>query len=353
MRHFIKLFIILGLASCSIVPEPEPYKNQISPNLKEVSYSKLDGWRDDDLRYAVKAFKRSCLSKQLIHPQFYGKIVANNKLLLEKCSSAPSEKTSIREIRKWFEDNFQPYQIYSDEGKDTGLFTGYYSPVIKASKKKSAEFNEPLMAVPQGKNFKGVPRKTIVDKKLGKPLYWANKVDVQNIQIQGSGLIKLENGKLVKLNFAGHNDLPFKSIGAELKKRNITPAGGHKASAVWEHLKKNPKLADELIDANQRYIFFKEAVEHDAIGKLNVPLTKIRSIAVDDSLYTLGLPMFIDTKLANGKNFQRLMMAQDTGSAIRGWIRADIFFGFGEEAEQFASPQYSQGKMYVLLPKAK
>ena len=208
------------------------------------------------------------------------------------------------------------------------------------------------MGIPtDGRNYKGVPKKTIVENKIGRVLYWANIVDVQNIQIQGSGMLKLPDGKLVKLNFAAVNDMPFKSIGEQIRNKGIRPEGGYSADAVWTYLKKNPKLAREVIYNNPRYVYFYESVPPDVIGKLGTPLSKIRSIAMDDSLYTLGMPVYIDTNLSNGQKFRRLMIAQDTGSAIRGWVRADIFFGKGDEAYSYAHGQHAQGEMYILMPK--
>ena len=107
----------------------------------------------------------------------------------------------------------------------------------------------------------------------------------------------------------------------------------------------------EVIYNNPRYVYFKESESKSVIGKLGTPLSKIRSLAIDDSIYTIGMPVYINTKLSDGRKFQRLMIAQDTGSAIRGWIRADIFFGSGDEAYRFAHGQHSPGEMYILLPK--
>jgi len=156
---------------------------------------------------------------------------------------------------------------------------------------------------------------------------------------------------MVKLNFAAVNDMPFKSIGAQLQDKGIKPAGGYSADAVWNHLKQNPSLAKEVIYNNPRYVYFYESEQKNVVGKLGTPLSKIRSIAMDDSLYTLGLPVYINTSLSDGRSFNRLMIAQDTGGAIKGWIRADIFFGSGDNAYKVAHGQHSQGQMFILMPK--
>lgn len=346
--------LILGttvfVAGCDLSAPRSTNDASVVPgeNLRAVSFNDLPGWRDDDVRYALQAFRNSCKAKI----QYTGRVVPDRALFEEKCRTLPAASADVATVRAWFESNFQPYKIFNDNGTDRGTYTGYYSPVIPACRTKTAECDEPLMGVPtDGRNYKGVEKKKIVNDKIGRVLYWANVVDVQNIQIQGSGNLRLEDGTDVKLNFAAVNDMPFKSIGEELRRRGIRPDGGYSADAVWTHLKKNPVLAREVIYANPRYVYFYESVPPDVIGKIGTPLSKIRSIAMDDSLYTLGLPVYISTSLSDGRKFQRLMIAQDTGSAIRGWIRADIFFGKGDEAYKFAHGQHAQGTMFILMPK--
>lgn len=337
------------LTSCDLSTPTHTGDDSVTPadNLKPVSYSDLPGWNDDDVRYALQAFRNSCRAKI----QYNGRVIPDKALFDEKCQMLPSPSADLATVRAWFESNFQPYKIYNDDGTDTGTYTGYYSPIIRGSRVRTAEYNEPLMGVPtDGRNYKGVEKKKIVEQKIGRVLYWANIVDVQNIQIQGSGMLQLDDGKMVKLNFAAVNDMPFKSIGEELRRRGIRPDGGYSADAVWTHLKKNPKLARDVIYKNPRYVYFYESVPPDVIGKLGTPLSKIRSIAMDDSIYTLGMPVYVSTNLSDGRKFQRLMIAQDTGSAIRGWIRADIFFGKGDEAYKYAHGQHAQGQMFILMP---
>ena len=349
---FIKLFAICMagfLSACDLSTPRHSGNNSVVPsNLKRVSYNALPGWRDDDVRYALQAFRNSCKAKI----QYTGRVVPDRELFEEKCRTLPSASADVATVRAWFESNFQPYQIYTDNGGRTGTYTGYYSPVIPACRTRTAQCNEPLMGIPtDGRNYMGVPKKVIVEKNIGRVLYWANIVDVQNIQIQGSGMLKLDDGTNVKLNFAAVNDMPFKSIGEELRTRGIRPDGGYSADAVWTYLKQHPDLARDVIYKNPRYVYFYESVPPDVIGKLGTPLSKIRSIAMDTDIYTLGMPVYISTNLSDGRKFQRLMIAQDTGSAIKGWIRADIFFGKGDEAYKFAHGQHAQGEMFILLPK--
>lgn len=349
IQGILAIFCAFTLSSCDLSAPTHSGDNSVIPsNLKKVSYNELPGWKNDDVRYALQAFRNTCKARI----QYTGRVIPDRALLEEKCRMLPSASADTATVRAWFESNFQPYQIYNESGGTRGTYTGYYSPVIPACRTKTATCNEPLMGVPtDGRNYKGVDKKTIVENKIGRILYWANIVDVQNIQIQGSGMLKLEDGTLVKLNFAAVNNMPFKSIGEELRRRGIRPAGGYSADAVWQHLKKNPTLAKDVIYSNPRYVYFYESVPPDVIGKLGTPLSKIRSIAMDDDIYTLGLPVYIDTNLSDGRRFNRLMIAQDTGSAIKGWIRADIFFGKGDEAYKFAHGQHAQGQMFILMPK--
>lgn len=352
LRYLMVFGVIAGISGCGDLTDSGGYvsgtKTTVPSHFKKVSYSDLPGWRNDDVRYALAAFKNTCRARI----QYVGNVVPDKYLLEEKCQVMPNASADTATVRAWFESHFQPYMATDTTGKSKGTFTGYYSPTIPACRTKTAQCNEPLMALPtDGRTYKGVTKKSIVDNQIGRVLYWANIVDVQNIQIQGSGMVKLEDGTLVKLNFAAVNDLPFKSIGDQLRNRGIRPSGGYSSEAVWQHLKANPSLAREVIYNNPRYVYFQESDVHDVIGKLGTPLSKIRSIAMDDSLYTIGLPVYVDTNLSDMRKFQRLMIAQDTGSAIRGYVRGDIFFGAGDEAYEYAHGQYSQGSAYILIPK--
>ena len=344
------IFAAFSLTSCDMSIPTHTGNNVVAPaeNLEPVPYSALPGWRDDDVRYALQAFRNSCNAKL----QYTGRVIPDAELVREKCNLLPGVGADVDTVRNWFESHFQAYKVYDDNGGTRGTYTGYYSPTIPACRHRTAECNEPLMAAPSDpSSYKNVSKRLIVENQIGRVLYWANIVDVQNIQIQGSGLLKLDDGEMVKLNFGATNDMQFKSIGEQLRTRGIKPDGGYSADAVWTYLKKNPTLAREVIYNNPRYVYFKEAESKKVIGKLGTPLSKIRSIAVDDSIYTVGMPVYVNTNLSDGRKFQRLMIAQDTGSAIRGWIRADIFFGSGDEAYKFAHGQHSTGEMYILLPK--
>lgn len=345
--QFAGLFVLaIGISGCDLSsPRHVGNNSKIPSNMKSVSYSELPGWRDDDVRYALQAFRNTCKAKI----QYTGLVVPDEELMREKCNMLPSASADIATVRAWFESNFQPYQVYNEKGGKTGTYTGYYSPVVHACRRQTAKCSVPIMDVPNdGRKYKGVDSKTLVKNRIGRVIYWIDPIDLQDM---GSATLILEDGSKVKLNVASTNDLPFNGIGGQLKKRGIRPDGGYTMKAVRAYLKSHRDLAQELVDNNPRYVYYREADNFDVIGKMGVKISKIRTVAMDDSIYTLGMPVYINTTLSDGRSFNRLMIAQDTGGAIKGWIRADIFFGVGDEAFDAAHGQHSQGQMFILMPK--
>ncbi|MDR2769959.1 MAG: MltA domain-containing protein [Rickettsiales bacterium] len=311
---------------------------------KAVSYDDLPAWKEDDHRYALAAFRNTCKAKL----QMTGEVRPDERLVGEKCRSLPSKSASAETARKWFEAHFAPYKVSDDATKD-GKFTGYYSPIVKACRRQTAECSAPIMNKPaDGRAFKGVPAKTIVDNKIGEVLYWIDPIDLHDM---GSATLLLDDGTKAKLSVATTNDMPFNGISSQLLERGIRPEGGHGMKSVRAYLKKNRALANELIDNNPRYVYYAPSATDAVVGNMGVPLTGIRSVAIDKNIYTLGMPVYVDTKLTNGKDFRRLMVAQDTGGAIIGYNRADIYFGVGAEAFEYAHGQNQGGQMYILLPK--
>jgi membrane-bound lytic murein transglycosylase A len=312
--------------------------------MEPVGYGDLPGWADDDHRYALQAFRNTCKA----NIQYAGEVVPDSKLMSEKCGSLPYESADKETVRKWFEQNFQPYKV-ADAENPNGKFTGYYSPVVKACRHRTASCSAPIMDKPaDGREYKGVPSAKLVENRVGEVIYWIDPIDLQDM---GSATLVLEDGSRVKLSVASTNDLPFNGIGSQLLARGIRPPEGYGMKSVRAYLKQNRSLADELIANNPRYVYYTPSATDAVVGNMGVPLSKIRSVAVDKNVYTLGLPVYLDTKLSNGKRFRRLMVAQDTGGAVTGYNRADIYFGVGDEAFEHAHGQNEQGQMYVLMPK--
>ncbi len=178
-----------------------------------------------------------------------------------------------------------------------------------------------------------------------------NPVDLFILQIQGSGRVLLENGKEVKVGYAASNERPFTSIGKEMVAAGYLSADEASMPNIRKWLLANPKKAKELMKKNHRYIFFKKTKGKAPFGAMGIPLTAGRSMAVDPAYIPLGVPLWLDTSDADGVPLQRLMLAQDVGSAIKGPVRGDFFWGFGEKAFAKAGAMKAKGTYYVLLPK--
>ena len=287
-------------------------------------------------------------------------------------------------VRGFFERNFQAYESSNEDGTTEGLVTGYYEPLIQGSRTQTARARFPIYAVPDDlitvdlanvypelKNLR--LRGKLVDRKIvpfpsrseiessglggslkAKTLAWAeDAVELFFMQIQGSGRVALPDGTHLRLGYADQNGHPYKSIGKLLVERGELTLDQASMQSIKEWGMKNPDKLPALLAANPSYVFFRELPEGlpGPLGALGVPVTAGRSIAVDPKFIPLGAPVFLATTLPNSDTpLNRLMMAQDTGGAIRGGVRADFFWGFGTEAGEMAGKMKQKGRMWVLLP---
>ncbi len=343
------------------------------PAMTPVSFDALPGWRQDDLRQAWPAFLSSC------------RVLAKKAEWKGAC--AASGRVDARDnaaIRSYFETYFVPQQMRTPDGADTGLVTGYYEPMLRGSRQRGGAFQTPLYRVPDDlvtvdlgsvyPNLKNmrlrgrllgrtvVPYATRAEIERaplkGKELVWVDDpVEAFFLEVQGSGRVQIaETGETVRIAFADQNGHPYKVIGRWLVEQGELPADGVSAQSIKAWIAANPARRQELLNVNPSYIFFKEERLPDASvgpkGALGVPLTAERSVAVDPSIVPLGAPLFLaTTHPADGAPLQRLMLAQDTGGAIRGPVRADFFFGFGGNAAEYAGRMKARGAVWVLLPK--
>ncbi len=288
------------------------------------------------------------------------------------------------EARQFFLDNFVPFRVINADETDSGLITGYYEPLLRGSRTRTAEFRFPLYAPPQdlitvdlsevypdlkGRRLRGrlvgnklVPyfERSAIDSEAETPplrgleIAWVdNAVESFFLQIQGSGQIQLPDGSRMRVGYADQNGYPFKSLGGllirsgELKRERASMQG------IKEWARLNPAKVQQFMNGNPSYVFFKELPPNlsGPIGTLGVPLTAERSIAVDVRVIPLGAPVYLATTFPNTRNeLNRLMVAQDTGGAIAGAVRADFFWGFGDAAGNQAGKMKQQGRMWVLLP---
>ncbi len=335
-------------------------------------WTNLPEWQHQPLLPAWHAFLKSCKPLQQ-KPDW--QIICDRALRLMH----PDETT----IREFLEIHFTPQQVTTRDGNDIGLITGYYEPLLKGSRQPSERFRYPIYAQPDNllkidlgilpsenkfppdrgrlEGRKVVPYYTRAEIENNQHLLrkhaflWVeDKVELFFLQIQGSGRIMLDNGEIVKIGFADHNGYPYHSIGKLLiEQRELNPQ-----QASMQHIKqwgkKNPHKLDNLLQQNTRFIFFRELPANISgpIGAMGIPLTAGISIAIDPESIPLGAPVYLSTTWPNTKKpLNRLMVAQDTGNAIKGKIRADFFWGYGEEATLQAGKMKQPVRMWVLLPK--
>lgn len=291
--------------------------------------------------------------------------------------------------RALLETRLRPWQIVLDspDGRaprqHSGLITGYYEPVLNGSRQRGGVFQTPLYGVPddlvsvelgelypalQGERIRGrlqgrrvtpyPDRAQLADGRLlaGKEIVWVDSaVDAFFLQIQGSGRVRLQDGTTLRLAFADVNGHPYRAIGRYLVERGEMTLDEVSMPALRQWLAANPHRQAEVFNTNPSVVFFRELPLGNASlgpqGSLGVPLTAGRSLAVDPRILPLGVPVFLDSRHpGEGATLQRLMLAQDTGGAIRGALRADLFWGMGDEAGEAAGRMREDGALWLLWP---
>lgn len=357
----------------STPPEPARPVASVMPWLKPATFTQLPGWREDDPAQAWPALLQSCNGLRS-NPAWQGVCQAAARLPATPDSAA---------ARAYFEQQFQPWQIQQAEGGAEGLVTGYYEPLLRGSRGFSAKYRFPIYAAPDDllvvdlsslypelKNLRlrgrlqgnrVVPYFSRAEIEAGsaptrgKELVWVDDpVELFFLQVQGSGRVQLENGEVMRVGYAEQNGHPYRSIGKWLVDRGELTLDKASMQSIKEWGRRNPERLPELLNANPSYVFFRELPNHlsGPLGALGVPLSAERSIAVDPRGMPLGAPVWLaTTRPYSSEPLNRLMLAQDTGGAIRGNVRADFFWGFGDEAGRQAGAMKQKGRMWVLLPK--
>ncbi|MEO7560892.1 MAG: MltA domain-containing protein [Nitrosospira sp.] len=339
--------------------------------LKPANWSALTGWTDDDILPAWDAFLRSCA------------VLKNQPLWQETCSQADTMRgQDTATLRQFFESRFVPHQVLNSDGSGDGLITGYYEPLLKGSRKQSKRYRFPLYTTPdellvidlsevypelknmrlrgrlQGRKVVPYYSRSEIERNLaplqGKELLWVDDaVDLFFLQIQGSGRVALESGEIVRIGYSEQNGHPYKSVGRLLVERGELPLEKASMQGIKAWGQKNPARLNELLYQNSSFVFFRElpAGVPGPLGSLGVPLTAGRSLAIDPRAVPQGAPVFLATTWPNtDKRLHRLMVAQDTGGAIKGSVRADFFWGFGPQAGDQAGKMRQSGRMWVLMP---
>lgn len=333
-----------------------------------VSWSDLPGWSREDHLGAFRAFLAECHA------------LKGNWVDVCRNASQLSDPDA-KSARRFFEDNFRPYRLLNADGSGEGLITGYYEPVIQASLHPSALYRYPVYGTPKDLvtvdlagvypqlahlNLKGrvvgnrlIPyySRSVIEGPTsplaGNEILWTDDpMALFLLQVQGSGKARLDDGNTVRLAYDNQNGLPYQSIGRILVKEGELDLQDATMQGILDWGRRNPDKVRALLDRNPSYVFFRMLADsgEGPAGSLGVPLSAGRSLAVDLRAIPLGAPVYLSTELPDSRPFERLMLAQDTGGAIRGKVRADIYWGAGSAAGKIAGITRQRGRMWILLP---
>lgn len=353
-------------AGCTVL-SPEPGIGE------PVNWSDLPGWENDRHSESWTALLRSC-SKLRERPDWAA-----------LCSAAgDAEHPTDEQARVFYEHWFAAHPVYAEHGDQHGLVTGYYEPMLNGSELRSERYRYPVYGRPddlytveladvypelKGKRVRGriegqkivpYPTRAELDSNpailAGSEIAWVDDpIGLFFLHVQGSGRIRLSDERIIGVGYADQNGHAYRSIGRELIQRGELQREEVNLFSIREWLQKNPDEAGALLAHNPSYVFFsiRSAPEQGPYGSLNVPLVAERSIAVDPGVIPLGVPVWLDTTSpGEGRPYRRLVLAQDTGGAIKGHVRADLFWGLGERAERMAGLMKQQGRLFVLMPRA-
>ena len=380
-NRYASFILLLLLAACAAppkppaIPPPQVIAPPVAPPAAPFSVSKwemLPDWQTLDLTPSWPAFLQSC------------RVLKNKPKWSEVCTRAEQLGTGdSAALHEFYEAWFTPYQVFNPDGSEQGMITGYYEPLLKGSRSRNARFRYPLYTAPddllqidlgeaypqlkdlrlrgrlQGKRVVPYYSRAEIDSGTvslkGRELFWVeNAVELFFLQIQGSGRIELPDGSLVKIGYADQNGYPYVSIGKKLVETGELKLEEASMQGIKTWAEQHPEKLGALLAQNPSYVFFRELPNglSAPLGALGVPLTNEYSLAVDARTIPLGAPVFLSTTYPNDNTpLNRLMLAQDTGGAIRGAVRADFFWGFGAQAAAQAGKMKQQGRMWVLFPK--
>ena len=332
MKRFLLAVITAGLIMTEATSAAEETEIRI------LEFSELDGWEKDNHAEALAVFLNTC--SDMKSPDWKG-----------LCRAAEDQTNA----KAFFELFFRPVQI--TDGKPA-LFTGYFEPELECDLYRSERFRFPIYKLPpEARDGAWLSRRELEEtgamKGRGLEIAWVDDaVELFFLQVQGSGRIKLPDGRYIRVGYGGKNGHEYRSIGRELVRRGVYNVHQVSAQVIKNWVRRNPIDVLELLRHNPSYVFFRDVSEVPAdkgpLGAMNRSVTEMRTVAVDPRYTPLGAPVWVEK---NGKGkIRKLMIAQDTGSAIKGAQRADIFFGTGDEAGLKAGRLKDPGRMIVLMP---
>ena len=357
-----------------------------------MTFGELDGWLIDDVRPAIHAFEKSC-GKLLIQPgersMGANGIAGSIGDWADVCLNLPDpDVTSVEVLRTYIEMNFRPVAVTTNK-ETKGRFTGYYVPEIRGSRLQTDTYAVPLYRRPddlvmvdlgrfradwKGERIAGRVSGSYLDPyssrgdiasgaldAKGLELLWVeDQVEAFFLHIQGSGQVRLENDTIIRVGYDGHNGHLYNSLGRDLIDRGLIEPSQGSMQGIKGFLRQNPNSAEDLMNVNPSYIFFRFLPGDGPEGAQGVVLTDRRSLAVDRRYMPLGVPIWLDVTAPTGPTtdagkpgmepFKRLMVAQDTGGAIKGMIRGDVYWGAGVDAGWIAGHMSNMGAWYMLLP---
>jgi membrane-bound lytic murein transglycosylase A len=358
-------------------------------SFREVAFDQLPGWKAAHLQQSFLTFQSSCRAFVKQDPE---RIVGTDSINLQAKDWQPACQVALTinpldeiAVRLFFEERFTPLEFY-DRKPVKGLFTGYYLPQVKGSFTQSQDFNVPLyempknlvsvelgLFMPQFKNTKIVGRiqngkllpyysreqinKGAIEKEASVLLWVTNPIDRLFLEIQGSGIIELENGERIYIGYDGQNGAPYTSIASVLIKKGVMTRENASMQGIKAYLESHPDERDEVINHNKSFVFFRRLSLDAALGSQGVALTPGYSMAIDREWIPMGAPLWLSTSVPISKNPQlnrpmnRLMIAQDTGGAIRGKVRGDVYWGGGDKASIIAGHMKNEGHYWVLIPR--
>ncbi len=352
--------------------------------LSRIAFAELPGWAEHDHAPARDTFRRSA-REMLDHGSGFARALrfgGSRAAWGQACRAG----LGTGDARIFFETEFRAYRV-ADAERPQGLFTGYFEPEVEGSREADPDYPVPFYRHPAdlvafspeerartglsyGRRIAGEPRPYLTRREIeqgalagqGLETAWAKDwADAFFIHIQGSGRLKLADGSGLRLTYDGKSGLPYTAIGAILVERGEVKAEDMSMQAIRRWMAAHPEQARALMWENRSYVFFREAVlenpELGALGAQHVQLTPQRSLAVDREIWAFGTPVWLDTAVPSSEEggmnrFRQLLIAQDTGSAIKGLARGDVYWGFGAAAGEIAGAMKSAGAMTVLLPHA-
>lgn len=389
MKHHFLLLACLLMAACTstVTPPASPYAPEDAPlSLKPVTFADLPGWGSDDLNGIITALGYSCskiMAQNLSKP--FGDPAWNREAGSWAAACGHIENGALKPgpfgtPRAFFEFFFTPYEATAGEYRQ-GLFTGYYEAALHGSRAPSTAYPTALLQRPEdlvmvelgdfrdtlkgqriaGRVVKGAlkPYETRAEIEAGKllaakPLVWvSDPVDAFFLHIQGSGRVLLDDGSEMRVGYAAQNGHVYYAIGRELVKRGLMAKEDVSMQSIRAWLEAHPDEAPDFMNLNPSYVFFDEVKGPGPLGAQNVPLTAGRSLAIDRTKVPYGTPLWLDiaAPVPAVPALQKLVIAQDTGGAIKGPIRGDYFWGYGEDAEHNAGLMKAPGRYWLLLPR--